>query len=131
AIQGYKLRPRISDKPMIYAGKLNMKNPITRAQLFFALALFVSLPSFAADTTAEIKNIYINGGVDDGNARLVIEAKLKGLPEDQARSIFAVSVQHSMKVSFEKITHAIRVQIDVLQGDPKEIPLTLSGEGEV
>jgi hypothetical protein len=85
----------------------------------------------AADTTAEIKNISINGGVDDGNARLVIEAKLKGMPDEQAKVIFASSVQHSMNVSVEKITHVIRVQIDVMQGEPKEIPLVLSGAGEV
>ncbi|HEY0548644.1 MAG TPA: hypothetical protein VGF13_03525, partial [Verrucomicrobiae bacterium] len=87
--------------------------------------------AFAADATAEIKNISINGGVDDGNARLVIEAKLKGLPEDQSKVIFASAIQHSMKVSLEKINHVIRVQIDVVQGEPKEIPLVLSGAGEV
>ena len=100
----------------------------------FSGAWILALGSFsalAADTTAEIKNLSLNGCVEDGTARLVIEAKLKGLPDDQTKVIFAASVQHSMKVSFEKITHAIRVQVDVLQGEPKEIPLALSGEGEV
>lgn len=97
--------------------------------LLFAMTF--ACATFAADTTAEIKNISINGGVDDGNARLVIEAKLKGMPEEQAKVIFASTVQHSMNVSFEKITHVIRVQIEVMQGEPKEIPLVVSGAGEV
>lgn len=103
-----------------------MKQSSYLSAAFVAFAILTSGSVFAADTPAELKS----ATVEDGTARLVFEAKLKGSPDD-ARLIFASSVQHSMKVSLEKITHAIRVQIDVLQGEPKELPLILAGEGEV
>ena len=105
--------------------------PLALACCSALVTLYGSNRAFAADATAEIKNLSINGGVDDGNARLVIEAKLKGLPEDQSKVIFASAIHHSMNVALEKITHVIRVQIDVMQGEPKEIPFVLSGAGEV
>lgn len=95
------------------------------------LILLSALSGQAADTTAEIKNIAINGGLDDGSARLVIEAKLKGLPDGQSKVIFASSLEHSIHASLEKFSHSIRVQIEVVMGEPGEITLVLSGEGEI
>ncbi len=93
------------------------------------LALGVS-SALAADTTAEIKNLTINGGLDDDKARLVIEAKLKGIGAE-TKLIFATAVQQHIHASFEKLTHSFRVDVDVIQGDPKEIALVLSGDGDV
>src|ERR1051325_1726616 len=102
------------------------------AMLASAIVFFgAGFNSPAADTTAELKNIEINGGLDDGNARFVIEARLKGLPGDQSKLIFASAIQQSIHVSLDKLSHSIRVTIDVLQGEAKEIALVLSGEGEV
>ena len=100
------------------------------------LALLLTLPwlmatASAADADAEIKNPSVSGGVADGKVRLVIEGLLNGQPGDKDKLIFATSYQDSIKVTREKITHDIGMTIDILQGDPKEIPLTISGEGEI
>jgi hypothetical protein len=83
--------------------------------------------SFAADSTAELRN----AAIDDGTARLIFEARLKGFPGDQTNFIFAAAIQHSIHASRGKLSHSIRVGIDVLQGEPKEIALVLTGEGDV
>ena len=89
----------------------------------------LELPSFAADATAEIKNASFTSG--EGGGRIVIEATLKGATDDPAKVIFATAIQHAMRVELDKISHVARVQVEIIQGDPKEIPLTISGEGEV
>jgi len=100
--------------------------------LFLSVFLLMdALPAAEPTTQAEVKNLSITGGLDEDKARLVIEAKLKPFSEDQSKVIFATAFQHSIHAGFEKLTHSIRVAIDVLQGDPKEIALVLSGEGEV
>jgi hypothetical protein len=99
-----------------------------------ALTLLVPLLSAfapAAETDAEIKNPSITGGVADGKVRLVIEGLLNGQPGDKDKLIFATAVQHSIKVTRDKLTHRLAVTLDILQGDPKELPLTILGEGEI
>ncbi|MEA3213296.1 MAG: hypothetical protein QOE70_6353 [Chthoniobacter sp.] len=85
----------------------------------------------AAPNEAEIKNPSIAGGVADGKVRLVIEGLLNGQPGDKEKLIFATTLQHSLKATREKLTHQITATIDILQGEPKELPLTISGEGEI
>ncbi len=85
----------------------------------------------AADSTAEVKNLSVNGGIEDGKARLVIEALLNHLPSDQAKAIFATALEHSIKLTPEKLTDSILATLDILQGEPKELPLTITGEGEI
>ena len=55
----------------------------------------------AASTTAEVKNLSLNGGLEDGKARLVIEAILKGMPGDQEKVVFSTAFQHSIKITRE------------------------------
>jgi hypothetical protein len=85
----------------------------------------------AASTTAELKNLSVNGGVEDGKARLVIEALLNRLPSDQDKVIFATALEHSIKITPEKLTDSILATLDILEGEPKELPLTITGEGEI
>ena len=85
----------------------------------------------AAPTTAEVKNLSVNGGLEDGKGKLIIEAQLTGLDAARAKLIFATALQHSIHATLEKLSHAFLVQIDVIQGEPKEIALVLSGEGQV
>src|ERR1035437_10693650 len=63
----------------------------------------------AASTTAELKNLSVNGGVEDGKARLVIEALLNRLPGDQDKAIFATALEHSLKITPEKVTDSIQI----------------------
>jgi hypothetical protein len=85
----------------------------------------------AASNTAELKNLSVNGGVEDGKARLVIEALLNRLPGDQDKAIFATALEHSIKITPEKLADSILATLDILEGEPKELPLTITGEGEI
>src|ERR1035438_5213912 len=85
----------------------------------------------AASSTAELKNLSVNGGVEDGKARLVIEALLNRLPGDQDKAIFATALEHSIKITPEKLTDSIFATLDILEGEPKELPFTITGEGEI
>ena len=46
--------------------------------------------------------------------RLVIEALLHGLPGDIEKAIFSAALQHSIKVTPEKLTDAITATLDIL-----------------
>ena len=85
----------------------------------------------AASSAAELKNLSLNGGLEDGKARLVIEAILKGLPGAQEKAIFSTALQHSIKITRDKLTNSIAATFDILAGEPKELALTITGEGEI
>src|ERR1035437_9565295 len=85
----------------------------------------------AASTIAEVKNLSLNGGLEDGKARLVIEAILKGLPGDQEKAIFSTALQHSIRITRDKLSDSIAATFDILSGEPKELALTITGEGEI
>src|ERR1035437_2955530 len=85
----------------------------------------------AASTTAEVKNLSLNGGLEDGKARLVIEAMLNGLPGDREKTIFSTALQHSIKITRDKLGDSIAAIFDILAGEPKELSLTITGEGEI
>ncbi len=87
------------------------------------------MPTIAAQ--AELKDLSINGGIQDGKARIVIDANLTGLPGDKDKLLFATALQHSLQITREKHTHTINATFDILQGEPKELPLTLTGDGDI
>lgn len=95
--------------------------------LAVSLACFVS---FGAEK-AEVKNISVNGGIEDGKARLVIEAALHGLGTNREKLIYTAALDHVVRITREKQLHTINASFDVLQGEPKEILLRISGEGEI
>src|SRR5688572_12274202 len=100
----------------------NMKR--TLAAIMFALV------SFGAEK-AEVKNISVNGGIEDGRARLVIEAALHGLGTEREKLIYTTALDHVVRITREKQTHTIHANFEILQGEAKEIALTISGEGEI
>ncbi|MBM3832676.1 MAG: hypothetical protein FJ403_05270 [Verrucomicrobia bacterium] len=102
-----------------------------RIPISILLALSILTANNVSGATAELRNLSINGGVEDGRARLIIEAVLSGLSGEKDKLIYATALQHSIKVSREKIAHSIAATFDILQGEPKELPLTISGEGEI
>jgi hypothetical protein len=87
----------------------------------------------AADATnkAELKELSFSGGVEDGKARLVIEAMLKGFAGEKEKLIFASALQHTLRVTQDKISHRFALKCDVLQGEPKEFLFALSGDAEI
>jgi hypothetical protein len=88
-----------------------------------------AVPAHAAQ--AEVKDLSINGGIQDGKARIVIDAQLKGLTDDKERLLFATALQHAMRFTRDKLEHNITATIDILQGEAKELPFTLTGDGEI
>ena len=99
--------------------------------LFAALFtfLFALLPAHAA--TAELKDLSFNGGVQDGKARLVIEALLAGAGLGPDKALFSTATEQAITVGPDKVSHVIRAKVDVLQGEPAELPFTLGGDGEI
>ncbi|MEO8426365.1 MAG: hypothetical protein ABI651_04550 [Verrucomicrobiota bacterium] len=92
--------------------------------------LFSTTPQLAA-ATAEVKNLSINGGLEDGKVRLVIDAVLNNLPGDKDKLIYATALQQSITAGRDRLTNIITATLDILQGEPNELPLAISGDGEI
>lgn len=85
----------------------------------------------AAESAAELKDPAISGGVADGKLRLTIEGLLNGQPGTKDKLLFSTSVQQTIKATREKLTNTLALTLDILQGEPKEFALAISGEGEI
>src|SRR4051794_39406506 len=95
--------------------------------LALLLTGFVSLGA----EQAELKNISVNGGIEEGKARIVIEGAFQGLASARERLLFSTTLNQRVQIGREKETHTISATFDILQGDPRELALTISGEGEI
>ena len=93
-------------------------------------AAFLLAPYLAFAQTAEIKDLSINGGVADGKAKLTIEGTF-GAPNAEQKVIHSTSIRHWIKVSRENVRTNIEATFDILQGQPKELVLTIAGEGDI
>src|SRR5689334_23244375 len=91
--------------------------------------LLVALSTRGAEQ-AELKDVSINGGITDGKARLTIEGFL-GTPHTDAKTLFATAVEHTLSITREKHSHTIHAKFEILQGEPKELVVPISGEAEV
>jgi len=93
--------------------------------------MMAALVSFGAER-AEVKNISVNGGIEEGKARLVIEAALQGLTAaEREKLLYSTTLNQTVQITREKQIHTVAATFDILQGEPKEISLTISGEGEI
>lgn len=111
------------------AATFRRSQAIHRALLLVLLAVVVQSPARAAQ--AELKNLSVNGGIEDGKARLVLEANLTGLPGDKDKALFATTLQHLLQITREKHLHTANATFEILQGEPRELSLTLAGDGEI
>lgn len=68
----------------------------------------------------------MSGGIQEGKARLVIEGWLTE-PAENRKVIYATSLQDAIHVSREKLQQRTTIQIEVLEGLPREFPLTIQG----
>ncbi len=80
---------------------------------------------------SELKNLAVSGGIENGKARLTIEGVLTGLLGEQQKPVFATALQESLAVGADKITYKVSATFDILAGNPTELPLTITGEGEI
>ncbi len=98
------------------------------------LAAFILAPWLAATALAaeaEIKDLAIEGGIADGKAKLTFEGTLGAISGDKQKLIFATSFRHWIKANRGALRHHIEATFDTLQGEPKELPLTITGEGDI
>ncbi|MBI1842386.1 MAG: hypothetical protein HYR88_16235, partial [Verrucomicrobia bacterium] len=93
-------------------------------------ALFLHAGSALA-ATAEVKDVSVAGGIQDGKARLVIEAQLNGLTGAEAPLLYSTAIEQWIRVSPDRATQSLRASMEILQGDARELTLTLSGDGDV
>ena len=99
----------------------------------FTYCLWLVLFSFvarAAQDAVEIKDPSVSGGVSDGRVRLVIEG-LSGHPGDKDKLQYSVATVHFVQVSRERIAQNMGVTFYIVQGEPKELTLTINGEGDI
>src|ERR1051325_8541503 len=93
--------------------------------------MMAALVSFGAER-AEVKNISVNGGIEEGKARLVIEAALQGLTSaEREKLLYSTTLNQAVRITREKQIHNVTAPFDVLQGEPKELTLAMSGDGEI
>jgi hypothetical protein len=108
-----------------------MKHPLITflaAWLIASAALFAQTP---APPQAEVKSPAISGTIADGKLRLIIEGPLGTAIGEKERLIFATSLHHWIKAHRDKLHQHIDATFTILEGAPKELPLTIAGEGEI
>ncbi|MFM1767602.1 MAG: hypothetical protein RJA22_131 [Verrucomicrobiota bacterium] len=108
----------------------NFTRTLSPMKLLLPLLCLLTLAP-ARPAEVEIKDLSLNGGLQDGKARLVIEAHLAGLNGERQKAIVASTLLHSVRVNRDKHEHTATATFRILQGDPREILLTLTGPGEV
>ena len=98
---------------------------------FLLLLALTSLARAQAPVQADVKSVSLTGGITDEKARLVIEADLRGVSGERAQPLFASAIEQTIHASFDKLTHSVRLSLEVIQGQPKEFGFSLSGEGRI
>src|SRR5258706_10775186 len=97
-------------------GQINEFTKTMKRTLAVLLSVVVS---FGAER-AEVKNISVNGGIEDGKARLVIEAMLQGLTAaEREKLLFSTTLNQSVQITREKQIHTVAAMFDILQGEAK------------
>ena len=83
-----------------------------------------------AEQKADLKDLSISGGIENGKARLTIEGILAALTGEQ-KPAFATAIQESIGLGANKVTYRILVSAEVVAGSPNELPLAITGDGEI
>jgi hypothetical protein len=96
------------------------------------LTLICSLLLLSPSTQGqqELKNVSVTGGLQDGKARLIIEGWLNGGTQDN-KAIFATTVEDLVRVTSYKMSQEMLLTLDILDGNPKELPLAIRGDAEI
>src|SRR4051812_32570940 len=70
-------------------------------------------------------------GLKEGKVRVTIEGDLGVKDGTKEAVIFSLGVEQRVKVARSKVMQHLQAKLDVLQGVPKEMELTVTGEGEI
>lgn len=95
-----------------------------------ALLLVCSPSALAAEQGTQLRDVAVNGAIENGKARLTFEGWLTP-PDDKSKVVLSASVQDTVAISRSKVTQNIRLTLEIIGGRPSELPLTLNGDAEV
>jgi len=104
---------------------------LTSAATILSAFVIGFMPMMTSAAQVEGRDVSINGGVQDGKARIVIEGQFGPLTGEKEKVLFATAIQHSLLITREKHTHTINAVLDILRGEPTELPLIINGQGEI
>lgn len=129
-------RPTLSRADVLVLAQCLARGRIIPSLPRLILALLLAPMLFAAGAAeepvqADVKSVSLLGGLTDEKARLVIEADLRGIGGQKPAPIFATEIQHFTQADLDKLTHTVRLELKVLQGQPAEFAFNLTGEGRV
>ncbi len=85
----------------------------------------------SAPLPVEVRNATIDGKIDGETARLVIQATLGGLGSRDEPAIFGTRVQHSVRVTRQRLFHSFEIKLESIRGALREVALPLLGAGDV
>lgn len=103
--------------------------PCFRSLPAFLLNCFLASVVTAADAKTENDRFSLDGGFDEGKARVLIEALLKPRGEHKENVVYTTVLEHSVVLSADRSEHAFAFHFQLLNGRAKEITLTLAGPG--
>src|SRR5262245_49774939 len=86
--------------------------------------------TLGAESSAELKNLSLSGGIDQGKARLIIEGWLGSLEQTQ-KTAFATTAQASIRVDPARLSQTIDLSLDIVSGAPQEFAFSISGDGQI
>lgn len=79
----------------------------------------------------EVKGATVEGGLEGGTARLVIQADLAGLGMAKEPGLWSARIQHHLRVERERFRHRFVVDVEALRGGLGEVELPLGGVGTI
>ncbi len=104
-------------------------------RLLAALGLALTRPEPFAHggeaTPIEVRRATLNGQLEGDKARLVIEADLSGLGAATRPAVYGANFEQHLEVRAGEIHQQVRVQVEALQGELRELVFALAGTGEV
>jgi hypothetical protein len=101
--------------------------------VFLTLTLPATPWARAADLTinSALKQLSVNGELNEDQARIVIKAVLQGLDPASDKVIHATSARQAIHVSRDELRQQISLRLDAWQGQLKEVAFAIAGEGVI
>lgn len=85
----------------------------------------------AADVplSTEVQDLAFEGGVSNGQPRVVIQALLKGMSEEKKPLVYVCALHHTIQATALQLNHTLHATFDLRQGEAGEIVLAVAGAG--
>ncbi len=93
--------------------------------------LWLLSAAVARPAEAEVQKLSVNGELNEEQARLVIQAQLKGLDKEREKALFATTLHHFVQAGRNQAVHQFSAQFDLVRGTPEELALVINGDGQI